>query len=516
MTPIEPAPRETFRTVHDRAGDPCVLVVFGGSGDLTRRKLIPALFNLAKSGLLPKDFAIIAFAKDDMTAEQLRERVKGSLAEFLPGEFPAEKWAAIERRIFYLQADFQDAKAYTQLGELLAQCDRDHQTKGNYLYYLATPPSMFAPIIHQLGRAKLAREGDESHPGWRRIIIEKPFGRDLATARALNKAAQKTFAEHQIYRIDHYLGKETVQNVMVFRFANGMFEPIWNRRYIDHVEITVAESIGVEGRGRYYEEAGVIRDMIQNHMFQLLALIAMEPPHSFAAEAVRDEKVKVLHAIRPYTPEEILSHAVRGQYGPGALAGQNLPGYRAEPNVSPESFTETYAALKLYVDNWRWADVPFYLRSGKRLPRRVTEIAIQFRKAPLLLFRNTPNAKLRSNRLILHLQPTEGIALEFDAKVPGPQVMSRTVRMDFKYEDYFGTTASTGYETLLYDAMIGDSTLFHRADMVEAAWSVVTPVLELWKTLEPRAFPNYPACTSWGPAEADELLRKDGREWRRV
>ncbi|HXX92817.1 MAG TPA: glucose-6-phosphate dehydrogenase, partial [Planctomycetota bacterium] len=344
MSTIEPAPAETLRTVHNRAGDPCVLVIFGGSGDLTRRKLVPAIFNLARTGLLPRDFAIVAFAKDDLTAEHLRERLKEGVAEFLPGEFPAEKWAEMEKKIYYLQADFQDSKAYAQLGELLARCDQEHQTQGNYLYYLATPPSMFAPIIQHLGKAKLAREGDENHPGWRRVIIEKPFGRDLASARALNKVAQKAFAEHQIYRIDHYLGKETVQNVMLFRFANGMFEPIWNRRYIDHVEITVAETLGVEGRGRYYEEAGVLRDMIQNHMFQLLALIAMEPPHSFAAEAVRDEKVKVLHAIRPLSPEEILSHTVRGQYGPGSLSGQTLPGYRAEPNVSPQSHTETYAA----------------------------------------------------------------------------------------------------------------------------------------------------------------------------
>ncbi|MBI4642133.1 MAG: glucose-6-phosphate dehydrogenase [Candidatus Tectomicrobia bacterium] len=508
----------------ERPGDPCVLVIFGAAGDLTKRKLIPSLYNLAHDNLLPKDFALVGFARNQMSHEEFRSAMHSAIHQFATEKTvdPAV-WENLEKRLYYISSSFQDPEGYTQLAEILAQCDREWNTSGNYLYYLATPPSFFAEIVQQLGTANLAREftelggmGTGAGGGWRRIIIEKPFGRDLETARVLNRSILKVVDESQVYRIDHYLGKETVQNVLVFRFANGMLEPIWNRRYIDNVQITVTETVGVEGRGGYYEEAGLFRDMMQNHMFQLLALVAMEPPFSFEPDAVRDEKVKVLHAIHPMLPEDVLTNTVRGQYGEGIVSGQRLPAYRSEPDVSPTSSTDTYDAAKFFVDNWRWAGVPFYLRSGKRMPKRLTEIAIQFRQAPLMLFRKTAIARLQPNRLIIHVQPDEGIALEFEAKIPGPTVHMKTVSMSFNYGDFFGATPTTGYETLIYDAMIGDSTLFHRSDMVEAAWTIATPILDVWKVLPPRNFPNYPACNAWGPPEADELIRRDGREWRQL
>jgi glucose-6-phosphate 1-dehydrogenase len=386
---------------------------------------------------------------------------------------------------------------------------REHGTGGNVLFYLATPPNFFGEIVRRLGEAGLTRE---EHGAWRRVVIEKPFGRDLESARTLNAEIGRTLAESQIYRIDHYLGKETVQNIMVFRFANGLFEPIWNRRYVDHVQILVGETVGVEDRGGYYETAGVLRDMIQNHMFQLLALIAMEPPAAFEADAVRDEKVKVLKAIRPMRPEEVLTNTVRGQYGEGILSSQKVPAYRSEPKVSPTSTTETYAALRLHVENWRWAGVPFYLRSGKRLARRDTEIMIQFRRPPLLLFDQVGASTIEPNRLVLHIQPDEGIEIQMKAKRPGPTVHLNTVKLDFSYRDFGETRAATGYERLLYDAMVGDGTLFYRADMVETAWKIATPILDVWHTLPPRDFPNY-AAGSWGPASAEALIKADGRAW---
>src|SRR5215467_10099295 len=487
---------------------PCLMVIFGAAGDLTKRKLIPSLYNLAKAQLLPKEFAVVGFARNEMTTEVFREKLNEEINQYTTERVDPALWDWLVNRLYYLSGTFSDEAAYQQLRALLAKVDQEHGTQGNYLYYLATSPTFFAEIIKQLGNAGLAREENGQ---WRRVIIEKPFGRDLDSARALNREITKTLREPQIYRIDHYLGKETVQNIMVFRFGNSIFEPIWNRQYIDHVQITVAETVGVEQRGLYYEEAGALRDMVPNHIFQLISLIAMEPPVSFAADAVRDEKAKALRAITAIDPEEVLTRAVRGQYG-GSHNGKQMPAYRTEPNVAPESHTETYAALKLMIDNWRWADVPFYVRTGKRMAKRVTEICIQFKRAPFQLFRKTSVGQLTPNLLVLQIQPEEGIRLRFGAKMPGPAVRMGSVNMDFHYADYFGSTPNTGYETLIHDCMKDDATLFHRADTVEVGWSVVTPVLDVWRALPPRHFPNYLSGT-WGPREADELLKRDGREW---
>lgn len=491
--------------------DPCIMVIFGASGDLTKRKLIPALYNLARDNLLSREFAVIGFARRPMTNEEFREKISRDIKEFATSPIEPDLWNWFIQRFYYISGDARDPNAYNQLQDLLTEVDKKHGTQGNYLYYLATAPDSFSPVIQQLGASGLTHEENSC---WRRIIIEKPFGHDLDSARALNQEIRKVLDENQVYRIDHYLGKETVQNILVFRFANGILEPIWNRRYIDHVQITVAEDIGVEQRGEYYNEAGALRDMVPNHIFQLISLTAMEPPISFEADAVRDEQVKIMHAIQPILPEEVLRCAVRGQYGEGTIGGERVPGYRSEPSVPPNSVTETFVALKLYIDNWRWAGVPFYLRTGKRLSRRVTEIAIQFKRAPFVLFRKTPVEHLRPNLLVLHIQPDEGISLSFGAKIPGPILHIGTVDMDFQYEKYFGSTPSTGYERLLYDCMQGDATLFQRADMVEASWGVVAPILDVWKALPPRNFPNY-AVGTWGPREADDLMVRDGREWRR-
>jgi glucose-6-phosphate 1-dehydrogenase len=418
-------------------------------------------------------------------------------------------WSWFSERIYYVSGEFGDPAAYARLAAQLEEVQKAHHTRGNCFYYLATAPSFFSPIVKQLGAAGLV---EEKGGAWRRVIIEKPFGRDYETACALNREIRTVLQEKQIYRIDHYLGKETVQNIMVFRFSNGIFEPIWNRRYIDHVQITVAETVGVEARGAYYETAGTMRDMVPNHIFQLISLMAMEPPVSFDADVVRDEQAKILKAIPPMTPEEVLTRTVRGQYGEGSAGDTKLLPYRSEVDVSPTSKTETYVALKLFVDNWRWADVPFYVRTGKHMPKRVTEISIQFKRAPFLLFRQTSVEKLTPNRLVLMLQPDEGISLSFGAKIPGPLVRMGNVKMDFHYKDYFGTTPSTGYERLLYDCMLGDATLFQRSDMVETAWSVVAPIQDVWEALPPRKFPNYTAGT-WGPAEAEEMLERDKRSW---
>ncbi len=492
-----------------RVADPTMMVIFGATGDLARRKLLPALYNLNTDQLLPERFAVVGVGRQAMTREAYWERVSRDLQEFsaLATERVKSEW--VGSRLAYVAGDFDDEALYVRLRDELSTLEETGDGVRNCLFYLATPPVLFGPIVERLGAAGLLSE----ESGWRRVIIEKPFGHDLESARTLNRLLGTLLQERQIYRIDHYLGKETVQNIMAFRFANGIFEPIWNRRYVDHVQITVAETVGVEQRGRYYDEAGALRDMVQTHLFQLLALIAMEPPISFQADPVRDERVKVLHAIRPLLPAEVDRHAVRAQYGAGEVEGTRVPAYQQEPNVARDSTTETYVALKLLVDSWRWADVPFYLRTGKRLPRRLTELVIQFKRAPFVLFRDTPVECLQPNQLVLRIQPNEGIALRFEAKVPGPRVRLGTVRMDFSYADYFGMRPTTGYETLLYDAMIGDPTLFHRADIVETGWTVVEPILRAWE--HPRtAVPAY-AAGSWGPEAADTLVAQDQREWRR-
>lgn len=495
-----------------KPADSCVMVIFGATGDLTKRKLFPALYNLAKSNLLSREFAIVCTSRTEMTTEAFREQISKDIKTFATSDVEDGIWDWFLQRIHYIGGNVQSPELYQKLKDVLAQIDQDHGTKGNYFYYLAIAPQFFGEAVRQLCTVNLTQE---ENGRWRRVIFEKPFGHDLDSARALNAEIRQEISEQQIYRIDHYLGKETVQNILVFRFGNGIFEPIWNRRYIDNIQITAAETVGVEKRGGYYETSGALRDMLPNHLFQLVSLTAMEPPTSFDANAVRDEQSKVLHAISPIPPEDVLTRAVRGQYAEGVINNERVLGYRQEEQVAPNSTTETYVALKLNIDNWRWAGVPFYLRTGKRLPKRVTEVAIQFKSAPLMLFRDTPVDRLRTNRLVIHIQPDEGISLRFGAKIPGPIMRLGAVQMDFNYVDYFGKVPSTGYERLLYDCMIGDATLFQRADMVEAGWAEIEPVLDVWKALPPRSFPNYAAGT-WGPKEADELLQKDGREWRPI
>ncbi len=491
---------------------PCLMVIFGASGDLTKRKLIPALCNLAQEGLLSQQFAVVGFAFDPLTTDSFRQALSKEINEFTARPVDQKLWQWFLERIYYVQGDFGDDAAYRRLQEQVLAAEKEHNTQGNRFHYLAVAPKFFSPVVKKLAEIGLTRE---ENGRWARVVVEKPFGHDLESAIQLNKELKQSLDEKQIYRIDHYLGKETVQNVLVFRFANSIIEPLWNRTYIDHVQITAAESVGVEHRGAYYETAGALRDMVPNHLFQLLTLTAMEPPISFEADAVRDKQTEILHAIQVPSPEEVLQNMVRGQYAPGVVNGERVPGYRSEPRVSPDSNTETFVALKLKIDNWRWADVPFYLRTGKRLCKRVTEIAIQFRRAPFVLFRNTALKDRRHNRLVIHIQPEEGISLRFGAKIPGSVMKLGLVNMDFDYARDFGTTHSTGYERLLYDCMMGDATLFQRADMVEAGWSVIQPVLDVWKALPPRGFPNYPAG-SWGPQEADELLERDGRTWRDI
>jgi len=491
---------------------PCVVVIFGAAGDLTKRKLIPALYNLKHSKLLSDQFVVLGIARAEMSDEEFRSRMRDDMKEFATDEVDPQEWKWLEESLYYMSGDFNDEAMYAELKSRVEELDQNHQAQGNYAFYLAAAPQFFAPICEQLGRAGLTNE-DNGH--WRRVVIEKPFGRDLESARKLNQEIRAVLNEDQIYRIDHYLGKETVQNILVFRFGNGIFEPIWNRRYIDSVQITAAEKVGVELRGAYYESAGALRDMVPNHLLQLVTLTAMEPPISFGADAVRDEQAKILHAIQCPSPDEAAQRSVRGQYGPGEIDGKSVPGYREEPKVARDSSTETFVALKLLIDNWRWADVPFYLRTGKHLAARDTEIAIQFKQPPFVLFRKTAVEELTRNRLVLHIQPDEGISLRFGAKVPGSIMNIGAVDMDFDYEDYFGDTPSTGYERLLHDCMVGDATLFQRADQVEAGWAVVDPIQKTWSEGTPPEFPNY-AAGSWGPDEADELLRRDGREWEKT
>ena len=503
------APAEREPAAAPRRAGPCVLVIFGASGDLTKRKLVPALYNLAVQGLLPESFAVVGFARRDTSTEEFRQQMRRNLLEYAEDGIDGAAWDGLEQRLRYVPGEFDDPEAYARLAQELEEVEREHGTEGNVLHYLASAPEHFATIVERLAEADLCCRG----AGWRRVVVEKPFGRDLESARELNARLRERLDETQIYRIDHYLGKETVQNLLVFRFSNGIFEPIWNRRYVDHVQITVAEQLGVEGRGGYYDSAGALRDMVPNHVFQLISLVAMEPPISFDADAVRDEQSKVIRAIAPMEPEDVLTKAVRGQYGAGVVGERRLPDYRQEDRVDSLSNTETFVALKVEIDNWRWKDVPFYVRVGKAMERRATEIAVQFKRPPFALFRETSIEDLRPNVLVVDVQPDEGISLHFSAKIPGATMRIGTVDMDFRYDEHFGSAPATGYERLLHDAILGDQTLFQRADMVEAGWRVVAPVLDVWEALTARDFPNY-AAGSWGPSEADELLARDGRRWR--
>jgi glucose-6-phosphate 1-dehydrogenase len=489
---------------------PCTLVLFGASGDLTKRKLIPALYNLVREKLLPDEFAVVGFARRDTTSDDFREQMRRNLAEYSKGVVDEDAWHWLESRFYFVPGSFDDPEAYKALDAKMAEVSKAHNTGGNALFYLAASPEYFAPIVGHLAAAGMVKM-ENSH--WRRVVIEKPFGRDLASAKELNRTLLRVLDEGQIYRIDHYLGKETVQNILVFRFSNGIFEPIWNRRYVDHVQITVSEALGVEGRGGYYEEAGALRDMVPNHIFQLISLVALEPPISFDADAVRDEQSKVLRAVQPMTPEDVLHKAVRGQYGAGRIGERHLVDYRQEDRVDSLSKTETFVAMKIEIDNWRWKDVPFYLRVGKAMPQRLTEIVVQFRRPPFALFRDTTICDLKPNQLVIRVQPDEGISLSFGAKIPGATMKIGSVDMDFQYAERFGSAIATGYERLLHDAFVGDQTLFQRADMVEAGWNIVTPVLDVWGALAARDFPNYAAGT-WGPREAGELMTRDGRKWR--
>jgi glucose-6-phosphate 1-dehydrogenase len=495
-------------------GEPCVLVVFGAAGDMTRRLLVPSLYNLACDGLLSPGFAVIGVAHEPLTTQAFRERMSTEVRRFTTRkDFDERVWADLCGRLHYVTGRFEEDAAYGRIAELLDTLSGAHETGGSALFYLATPPAVFGLISR-----KLTAAGLNAHPrGWRRLIVEKPFGRDLASAIELNRTLLESWREEQIFRIDHYLGKETVQNLLAFRFANGIFEPLWNRHHIDHIQFTVAESVGVEGRGRYYETAGVLRDMVQNHMFQMLAYLCMEPPSSFRADAVRNEKAKVLEAVRLMQPEDVLRDTVRGQYGPGHKSdGAPVPGYRQEKNVAPDSVTETFAALRLWIDNWRWEGVPIYLRSGKSLWKRGTEILVQFKKAPEVLFRAAPGVgSLEHNQLIFHIQPDQGIELRIQAKHPGPLLSLQKVDMRFDYQDAFEASRSTGYEVLLYQCMRGDATLFTRNDLVEAAWRIAQPVLDAWARNPPGDFPNYAAGT-WGPQAAFHLIERDGRKWLEV
>ena len=496
---------------------PCAMVIFGAAGDLTKRLVVPALYNLVHAKRLPEGFRVVGV---DLAAKTVEEWCKGlsdTMQEFVgtDGEFQVDRldqvsWRWLAERMSYLQGDLNDPGTYERIGKHLDRLDKTTGTAGNHLFYLAVADRFFGVAVAGLAAANLVTEKDGQ---WRRVVIEKPFGHDVSSAKALNAEILNALHESQIYRIDHFLGKETVQNIMALRFANGLFEPVWNRQHIDHVQITAAETVGVERRGRFYEKTGALRDMVPNHMFQLLAMTAMEPPISFDADEVRTKKAEVIKAIHPLGPAQALNDAVRGQYDAGTVLGRAVRAYRREPDVAQDSNTETFIACKLTIDNWRWAGVPFYLRTGKYLKRRMTEIAIRFHQAPYTLFRGTDVERMNPNWIILRIQPNEGIALEFAAKRPGPSVTLSSVSMDFAYKTYFKIEPNTGYETLLFDCMIGDATLFQRADNIEAGWRVVQPILDVWANNPPLDFPNYAAGGS-GPAAAEELLARDGRAWR--
>src|ERR1700730_9040249 len=495
-----------------RPADPCSFVIFGASGDLTHRLLVPALYNLAADGLLPEVFCVIGVARTPLSNEKFREDLGKALREFAKRKVDDGVAAKLFACVSYLDGEAEDPKTYKRLGQALERAEHARATNGNRLFYLATPPAAFAPISIRLAQSGLARENNGA---WRRIIIEQPFGTDLASARELNRELLEVLREHQIYRIDHYLGKETVQNILALRFANGLFEPIWNRDHIDHVQITVAEALTIEYRGRFYDSTGALRDMVPNHLFQLLSFVAMEPPVRFEANAVRAEKAELLDATQVPSEADALRNAVRAQYTDGYIANKRVEAYRKAKDVRPDSTTETYVALKLMIDNWRWAGVPFYLRTGKALRAQLTEVAIKFKQAPFAMFRDTPVDRLAQNFLILGIQPDQCISLRFNAKVPGPTVTLAGVGMTFKYQDYFETAPSTGYETLIYDCMIGDAFLFQRADGIEAGWRVVQPFLDAWRHAGAQGVATYPAGSEV-QKEADELLARDDRRWRPI
>jgi len=502
----------TEKSAKQRKPDPCSFIIFGVTGDLTHRLVIPALYNLAAADLLPDKFCVVGVARKGMSSEELRESLLKGLHQFATR--PVDE--AIARRLLEcvtgIEADPKEPASFDAMRERLEKLEANRSTGGNRLFYLATPPTAFAPIVRELGRTGMLKEDGSA---WRRLVIEKPFGTDLASARALNNELLRIVDEHQIYRIDHYLGKETVQNILVLRFANGMFEPIWNRNHIDHMQITVDEKIGVGHRGSFYDATGALRDMVPNHLFQLLSLAAMEPPARFDAHAVRSEKAEVLAAIQIQSEEEALRNSVRGQYQGGKIGDTELPDYRKTEDVKPDSTTETYVALKLTIDNWRWAGVPFYLRTGKALGIKRTEVAIKFKQAPFAMFRDTPVDRLSQNYLVISIEPTEGITLQFNTKVPGPAINIDGVEMKFRYKDYFKVEPATGYETLIYDCMIGDNILFQRADGVEAGWLAVQPFLDAWKKAAANGLESYKAGCE-GPAAAEDLLRRDGRSWRKL
>lgn len=504
---------EPFRA--NKAAESCILVIFGATGDLTARKLVPALYNLAREGQLPPHFACIGFARRDKTNEIFRKEMFDAINQFSRSKpVDQELWKSFQEKLFYHRSEFDDDHGYEELKTFLQKLDVQLGTKGNRLFYLSTQPSFFAPIVEKLHQHGLLYSPREPSEKWSRIIIEKPFGHDLESAIQLQQELSRYLDESQIYRIDHYLGKETVQNLLVLRFANPIFESVWNNHYIDNVQITVGEEIGIGTRGKFFEEAGILRDIIQNHVMQLLSLVAMEPPTTLKANAIRDEKVKVLEAIRPFPLHQLNDWVVRGQYGPGFINGEPVKGYRQEDNVNPDSSVETYAALQLFIDNWRWSGVPFFLRSGKRLPKRVTEIAITFKRAPGYLFQ-TAASRIDSNVLLIRIQPDEGIALKMNCKVPALNTIIQPVKMEFRYGSYFGATPPEAYERLICDCMAGDSTLFARDDEVTASWKLLTPILQHWQSHKVKDFPNYAAGT-WGPEAADHMLHRQGRHWRLI
>jgi glucose-6-phosphate 1-dehydrogenase len=493
----------------DRNPEPSTVVIFGASGDLTKRKLVPALYSLASDQLLPR-VAIVGTSRSEIADEAFRTSMRDGVEKHARRPLDPDVWGHFGSGIFYQKCSFDDLEQFKSLRKRLEQIEQQRNLPGNRLFYLSTPPSAFAPIIKNLGLAGLV---DPKEKPYARVIIEKPFGTDLLSAQALNREVRSVLQEKQIYRIDHYLGKETVQNLLVFRFANGIFEPLWNTKYIDHIQITGAETLGIEGRGSYFDNAGILRDMVQNHLMQVLCLAAMEPPVSFDSDSVRDEKLKVLKALRPIEPRELPERVIRGQYSAGSVLGVHVPGYREELGVPPASKTETFVALKIFVDNWRWAGIPFYLRSGKRLPKRVTEIAIHFKEAPHRLFRGHQMAEVSGNVLAVRIQPDEGITLSIGSKVPGPSIEIAPVTMEFRYASSFGVEAPEAYERLLLDALNGDGTLFTRGDEVEASWQFITPIHQAWTTSDFTPF-QYEAGT-WGPDAARQLLAQDGRQWRR-